>query len=77
MILKLKRMPFASHGKYAGSLMKIGMGQREPEWMLECFRQSRRVAAETAAADGLYLMRVVYPEYIFPAEDNFSCYSPR
>lgn len=57
-----------------GSLGKIGSRHREPEWMQEVLQaKSRRVAAETAPADGLYLTRVDYPEpYIFPvSEDKF------
>lgn len=52
----------------AGMLMKIGSGFKEPEWMKEVIlAKSRRVAAETAAADGLYLIQVKYPEpYLFP-----------
>lgn len=52
----------------AGTLMKIGAGFREPEWMKEVLAaKSRRAAAETAPADGLYLIQVRYPEpYIFP-----------
>jgi len=55
-----------------GTLMKIGSGVREPEWMLEVLQaKNRRVAAETAAPDGLYLIQVGYPEpYIFPVADS-------
>lgn len=51
-----------------GSLVKIGSGQKEPGWMYEVLQaKSRRVAAETAPADGLYLTHVYYPEpYSFP-----------
>lgn len=54
-----------------GSLMKIGSGLREPEWMQEVLlAKNRRVAAETAAPDGLYLIRVGYPDpYIFPVAE--------
>lgn len=52
----------------AGALIKIGSGAREPGWMQEVLAaKSRRLAAETAAPDGLYLIKVRYPEpYIFP-----------
>ncbi len=52
----------------AGTLMKIGAGFKEPEWMQEVLlAKSRRVAAETAAPEGLYLIQVRYPEpYLFP-----------
>ena len=51
-----------------GSLMKIGSGNKEPEWMREVLlAKNRRLAAETAAAEGLYLTKVSYPEqYNFP-----------
>lgn len=56
----------------AGSLMKIGAGMKEPVWMREVLAaKSRRAAAETAPADGLYLIKVRYPEpYIFPQNDQ-------
>jgi tRNA pseudouridine38-40 synthase len=51
-----------------GTLMKVGSGLREPEWMQEVLAaKSRKVAGETAPADGLYLTHVRYPEpYTFP-----------
>lgn len=56
----------------AGSLMKIGGGFREVEWMAEVLNaRDRKAAAETAPAGGLYLIRVTYPEpYIFPLFDQ-------
>ena len=56
----------------AGSLMKIGAGFKEVEWMQEALiAKSRQVAAETAPAGGLYLIAVRYPEpYIFPLSDQ-------
>lgn len=56
----------------AGSLMKIGAGLREVEWMEEVLQaKSRKAAAETAPAGGLYLVKVTYPEpYIFPLSDQ-------
>lgn len=55
-----------------GSLTKIGAGFKEPEWLQEVLAaKSRRVAAETAPAEGLYLTQVRYPEpYIFPLSDG-------
>lgn len=55
----------------AGTLMKIGAGFKEPEWMLEVMQaRSRKAAAETAPADGLYLINVSYPEpYKFPPSE--------
>lgn len=56
----------------AGSLVKIGSNHKDPDWMLEVLQaKSRRAAAETAPADGLYLTRVEYPEpYKFPISDE-------
>lgn len=56
----------------AGTLMKIGSRSKEPIWMQEVLAaKSRRVAAETAPAGGLYLISVKYPEpYIFPLTDQ-------
>jgi tRNA pseudouridine38-40 synthase len=56
----------------AGSLIKIGSSHRETGWMQEVLQaKSRKVAAETAPADGLYLTQVTYPEpYIFPVSEG-------
>ena len=56
----------------AGSLMKIGAGFKEVEWIQEVIdAKSRKAAAETAPAGGLYLIKVSYPEpYIFPLSDQ-------
>ena len=52
----------------AGVLMKIGAGFKDPGWMKEVLlAKSRRAAAETAPAEGLYLTQVRYPSvYDFP-----------
>lgn len=57
----------------AGSLMKIGAGFKEIEWMQEVLAaKSRKAAAETAPPGGLYLIKVTYPEpYLFPLSDQF------
>ena len=51
-----------------GVLMKIGRGERPPEWMIDVLNAKNRcAAAETAPPDGLYLTQVTYPEkYTFP-----------
>jgi len=56
----------------AGSLMKVGSSAREPEWLLHALlAKDRQAAGATAAPDGLYLTRVIYPEpYIFPVSDQ-------
>lgn len=72
-ILEIEANAFLHHmvRNIAGSLMKVGSGLREPQWMQEVLNaKSRRVAAETAPPDGLYLIQVGYPEpYIFPLAD--------
>ncbi|MEM1113111.1 MAG: tRNA pseudouridine(38-40) synthase TruA [Pseudomonadota bacterium] len=46
----------------AGSLMAVGSGRQEPEWIVALLAsRDRRLAADTAPADGLYLVDVVYP----------------
>ncbi len=54
-----------------GSLMKVGSGRREIAWMEQVLQaKSRKVAAETAPPDGLYLTQVKYPQiYNFPLTD--------
>jgi tRNA pseudouridine38-40 synthase len=70
-ILEIEANAFLHHmvRNISGSLMKIGAGNKSPEWMQEVLlAKSRRVAAETAPPDGLYLTQVYYPEpYIFPS----------
>lgn len=52
----------------AGVLIKIGAGHKDIPWMQAVLSaKNRRFAAETAFAEGLYLMQVRYPEpYVFP-----------
>lgn len=46
-----------------GSLMMIGAGEQSVEWMSELLRiKDRNLAGPTAAADGLYMVKVTYPE---------------
>lgn len=70
-VIEIEANAFLHHmvRNIAGTLMKIGGGVKEPEWMQEVLvAKSRRVAAETASPDGLYLIQVRYPEpYDFPA----------
>ena len=45
----------------AGTLMMIGRGQRQPEWVGELLAaKDRRLAAPTASPHGLYLVHVAY-----------------
>jgi len=47
----------------AGVLMTIGAGEREPDWAREVLKaRDRRAGGVTAAADGLYLREIEYPE---------------
>lgn len=46
-----------------GSLVRIGRGEERPEWLRQVLEgRDRRAAGMTAAACGLYLARVHYPE---------------
>lgn len=74
-ILEITANAFLHHmvRNIVGVLLKIGSGLKEPEWMQEVLAaKNRRAAAETAAADGLYLTQVCYPEpYQFPPSPSF------
>jgi tRNA pseudouridine38-40 synthase len=52
----------------AGTLIAIGGGTAPPAWAAAVLEQrDRRAAAATAPADGLYFLRVTYPQrYSFP-----------
>lgn len=73
-IIEIEANAFLHHmvRNIVGSLMKVGSGLKEPIWLKEVLAaKSRQAAAETAHADGLYLIRVTYPEpYIFPLNDQ-------
>jgi len=46
-----------------GSFLMIGIGKQSPEWMAEVLAaKDRRIAAPTFAPDGLYLVKVAYPD---------------
>ncbi len=46
-----------------GSLMMVGRGEQPVEWIEELMQvQDRNLAGPTAPADGLYLVKVTYPE---------------
>ncbi len=72
-VLEIEANAFLHHmvRNIAGTLMKIGAGYKEVGWMQEVLQaKSRRAAAETAPAEGLYLTQVRYPEpYIFPVSN--------
>jgi tRNA pseudouridine38-40 synthase len=54
----------------AGVLFEIGRGERPVEWMRELLvGRDRRLAGQTAPADGLILWRVGYPGDAMPGSD--------
>lgn len=47
---------------FAGSLIKVGKGEADPDWVADALAsRDRRVAGVTAPPDGLYFMGVRYP----------------
>ncbi len=47
----------------AGSLLEVGRGEREPDWIREILlAKDRKAAGVTAPPEGLYLVAVSYPE---------------
>lgn len=49
----------------AGSLVEIGQGRRAPDWIATVLAgRNRQLAGRTAPPQGLYLMRVRYPETV-------------
>jgi tRNA pseudouridine38-40 synthase len=53
-----------------GSLITVGKGEKEPEWIKTLLQvKDRKLASATAKAEGLYLIDVDYPEhYQLPKE---------
>jgi tRNA pseudouridine38-40 synthase len=72
-IIEIQANAFLHHmvRNIVGSLMQIGSGWKEPDWLLSVLNaRDRRVAAETASAHGLYLQKVIYPErYALPSNN--------
>ncbi len=60
----------------AGVLMTIGAGEQAPEWADELLqRRDRTRGGVTAPSDGLYLVRVEYPqEFLLPQQENRPVY---
>jgi tRNA pseudouridine38-40 synthase len=54
-----------------GSLIEVGKGKQSPQWIAQLIEQrSRKIAAPTFSADGLYLVKVKYPdEFEIPEPD--------
>ncbi|MCG3766702.1 tRNA pseudouridine(38-40) synthase TruA [Vibrio cincinnatiensis] len=64
-VIDIKANAFVHHmvRNIAGSLISVGRGEQEPqwiEWLLAA--KDRKLAAATAKAEGLYLVDVDYPE---------------
>ncbi len=50
---------------FAGTLLEVARGKRQPEEMTEILNaKDRRFAGATAPACGLYLNRVIYPDFL-------------
>lgn len=65
LVVDIKANAFLHHmvRNIVGSLMAVGTGRCGPGWVAELLRgRDRTAAAETASADGLYLVEVDYPE---------------
>ncbi len=71
-IFDIKANAFLQHmvRNIVGSLLVVGKGEREPAWIGTLLAQKNRtLAGTTAAADGLYLAAVDYPEdYQLPTQ---------
>lgn len=64
-ILEIQANAFLHHmvRNITGTLMKVGAGIKKSEWIQEVLlSKDRRLAAETAPATGLYLIKVQYPD---------------
>ena len=64
-VLDVRANAFLHHmvRNFAGVLMTVGAGEREPEWVDEVLAaRDRRAGGVTAHPFGLYLVRVEYPE---------------
>ena len=56
-----------------GSLVRIGAGKENPEWLLEVLKsKNRQLAAPTFSPDGLYFCRVGYPNEFDIPEPNLA-----
>ncbi len=64
-IIDIKANAFVHHmvRNITGSLINVGRGEQEPQWIKWLLGQKdRRLAGATAKADGLYLIEVDYPQ---------------
>lgn len=63
--IKVRANAFLHHmvRNLVGSLLVIGQGKKEPEWIEKVLQaKNRELAAPTFAPDGLYLIKVAYPD---------------
>jgi tRNA pseudouridine38-40 synthase len=71
-VLEVEANAFLMHmvRNIAGTLMAVGTGKREPDWVREVLEaRNRTVAAPTAPPHGLYLVGVGYPaRFALPQE---------
>src|SRR5690606_37297554 len=65
-ILEVQANAFLHHmvRNIVGVLLQIGGGSKAPEWAAQVLAaRDRKLGAETAPPDGLYLVAVNYPEH--------------
>ena len=63
-VVDIKANAFLHHmvRNIVGSLAAVGLGRQPPQWIEQLLQgRDRRLAADTAAAAGLYLVEVEYP----------------
>jgi tRNA pseudouridine38-40 synthase len=64
---KIRANAFLHHmvRNIVGSLLVVGQGKQQPEWIKTVLQaKNRELAAPTFAPDGLYLMQVGYPQHL-------------
>jgi tRNA pseudouridine38-40 synthase len=64
LFFKVRANAFLHHmvRNLVGSLLVVGQGKKDPEWIKTVLlAKNREVAAPTFAPDGLYLIKVAYP----------------
>lgn len=57
----------------SGTLYDVGRGRREPAWVAEVLAsRDRQKAGMTAPSQGLFLVRITYPDPLPPPDERFS-----
>jgi tRNA pseudouridine38-40 synthase len=73
-VFTLRASAFLHHmvRNIVGSLIYVGTGRNEPDWMREVLEaRSRDAAAPTFMPDGLYFAKIEYdPKWKLPQEDS-------